>query len=247
MKKHYHPNNMVVVGAGRINSKQLVGLTEKMMGDLPKKKPSSFQKECVNQTKPHTNFLKKASEQVQIGLGFPAYSYGHKDIYVLGVLNNILGGMMSSRLFIEIRVKRGLAYFINSGLNVYQDTGNLMIQAGLDKSRINEAIKAILQELTKMKKEEVTAEELKKAKDNIKGKMILKIEDSENVASLLGKQYLLTNKIVTPQQYLKKIAAVRSKDIKRVAKDIFVTQKLNLVLIGPFNKTKELIKTLRLN
>ncbi len=247
MKKHYHPNNMVVVGAGRINSKQLVGLTEKMMGDLPKKKPSSFQKECVNQTKPQTNFLKKATEQVQIGLGFPAYSYGHKDIYVLGVLNNILGGMMSSRLFIEIRVKRGLAYFINSGLNVYQDTGNLMIQAGLDKSRINEAIKAILQELTKMKKEEVTAEELKKAKDNIKGKMILKIEDSENVASLLGKQYLLTNKIVTPQQYLKKIAAVRSKDIKRVAKDIFVTQKLNLVLIGPFNKTKELTKVLKLN
>ncbi|MFH1598452.1 MAG: pitrilysin family protein [Patescibacteria group bacterium] len=247
MKRFYHPGNMVVVGSGHINSPQLVNLTEKYISGLSQKKRTAFQKEKVTQSKPQLSLLNRKTEQVQIGLGFPAYSYFDKDIYALEVLSNILGGMMSSRLFIEIRVKRGLAYFINSSLNIYQDTGNLMIQAGLDKSRINLAIAAILDQLKIVKKEGVTVQELKKAKDNLTGKLILKIEDSESVASYLAKQYLLTKRIITPQQLIKKIKAVRQQDIKRVANDIFQNKKINLALIGPFADKSPFAKLLKID
>lgn len=241
-KKYYHPRNAVLIAAGRIKNSQLQKLAEKYLAKEKKKKKSKYQPAKNNQQRPRVNLVNKKSEQIQLGLGFPAYSYFDRRYYALEVLNNILGGMMSSRLFIEIRVKRSLAYFINSSLNIYQDTGNLMIQAGLDKKRVKEAIQAILAEVSKLKNEKVSRQELQKAKDNIKGKIVLKMEDSESVAGFLGKQYLLTNKLTTPQEHLQKISAVTPEQIQKIAQDLFCPEKINLAAIGPSLNKQKLLK-----
>ena len=146
---------------------------------------------------------------------------------------------MSSRLFMSIREKKGLCYFIRSGLSIYEDTGNLIIQAGLDKTRIQESIKEILKELNKVKQEGVSKAELRKAKDFIKGKLILQLEASESVASWLSKQELLRGKILTPAEQMAKLEKVTLDGIKKVAAEVIKTPKINLAIIGPFKKPGE--------
>ena len=153
---------------------------------------------------------------------------------------------MSSRLFISIRERKGLAYFIRSSVNIYQDTGNLVIQAGLDKKRVEEAISAIIEELKRIKKEKVNHKELKKAKEFLKGKLILELESSENVSSWLSKQELLVDKILTPQQQIKKIEKVKVIDIQKVAKNIIKDAKINLAMIGPYKDQARFNKLLKL-
>ena len=152
------------------------------------------------------------------------------------MLSIILGGNMSSRMFINIREKLGLCYFINSNLSTYQDTGIFMIRAGLDKSRIKQAIKVILDELEMIKRQGVNKDELKNAKTFLKGKISLDLEDSESQASWYAKQKLLSDELKTPKQKLQDYYKVSNKDIQRVANQILNFNKCNLVLIGPFDK-----------
>lgn len=153
---------------------------------------------------------------------------------------------MSSRLFMSIREKKGLCYFIRAGVNAYQDTGTLMIQAGLDKQRIHEAIKAILQELIKVKVSGVTAAELRKAKDYLKGKLILDLESSDHVASWLSRQELLQDRVLTPAQQMQRLEKVKLADIKKVSNELIKTNSLNLSLIGPFKKSESFSGILQL-
>lgn len=152
---------------------------------------------------------------------------------------------MSSRLFIRIRERLGLAYSIRAAVNTYQDTGNFVIQAGLDISRIDEAIKAILDELKRIKKEGITHEELKRARDFIEGKIAIDLEESNSLADWYAKQELLTGEILTPEEKLKKIFAVTSGQIQNVAKDIIKESKLNLAVIGPFKDKDRFLKLLK--
>ena len=150
----------------------------------------------------------------------------------------ILGGMMSSRLFLEIRDKLGLAYYITTLVESNPDTGFLMTRAGVDNKNVDKAVQAILKEYKKISQEIVKPKEIKKAKDYIKGKMALSLEPSDALASFYSAQELLKNEILTPKQIFKEIDKVKAKDILNVAKDIFQPAKLNLALIGPFKDKK---------
>jgi len=174
---------------------------------------------------------------------FEALLYG--DYFVLEVLASILGGGMSSRLFTEVREKRGLAYYIHCSSKNYTDTGYLLVQAGVGNDKVNESIKVILDEFCKMKNKKVPNNELTKAKEYIKGKLLLSLESSSAVAFWLGYQEILKGKILTVNEAFERIDKVTSEDIQRVANDIFQDNKLNLALIGPFKDGEKFNKILR--
>ena len=244
--KFYQPQNMILAVAGNFNYSQVIKLAAKYFNHQNQPlKPVKFKKFKTNQTKPRLKLIYKKTEQVQLGLGFPAYSLADPKIFVLSLLAVILGGNMSSRLFTVVREKHGLAYFIKAAIDAYQDTGSLIIQAGLDKARLNQAISLILSELKRVREFGVFAAELKSAKDFLQGKLILDMEDSENIADWFGKQQLLSGKIYTPEQKLKKVMAVSAGQIKKVAAEIIQQRHLNLALIGPFKDQKVFAKLLK--
>jgi len=245
-KKYYQPKNMLVAVAGRIDNKTMDLVKKYFSNNIKKDKLEGFKKITIKQTKPQIKIKYKDTEQAQLALGFPAYSFHNKKIYPLYLLSVILGGNMSSRLFTNIRERKGLCYFIRSSVNLYQDTGTLMIQAGLDKSRLAPAITEILKELKKFKQLGVTKIELKKAKDYLEGKLTLQLEASDSVASWLSRQELLENKIITPAELLNKLAEVTVEDIKKVSAEVIKTSRINMSLIGPYKKESEFNRLLKL-
>ena len=246
-KKYYQPANMMVVVAGNITD-QTKTLVKRYFSrhSVGKFGNNGFKKAAARQNKPQVQIMKKQTEQAQMALGFPAYSYYNSRIYALYLMSVIIGGNMSSRLFTNIRERKGLCYFIRATANIYQDTGTFMIQAGLDKLRLNAAISEILKELSKLKKNGVSHQELRKAKDYLAGKLTLKLESSDDVAAWLAKQELLENRIITPDKLMAKLAKVTRQEISRVAKDIIKQNKLNLALIGPFDNPKEFSRLLKI-
>lgn len=235
--RHYFGKNAVIGLAGNFSQRHLTQIKNKFKFK-PGPKPESFIGAKIKQTKPQAALLFKNTEQAQIALGFPACSLFSEKIYPLTILAVILGGNMSSRLFLRVRERRGLAYFIRADLNLYEDTGCLNIQAGLDKKRIYQAIKLILAELKKMTAG-VTGGELNRAKEYLAGQLILNLEDTANLAQWYAKQELLTGKILTPEEKIKKIMAVSRSEVAAVAQAIIDFNKLNLAVIGPF-KDKQL-------
>jgi len=245
--KFYHPSNVILTVAGNFDKKKVLTLSQKYFNQTKKSiKKSEFKRIKINQAKPRVNLLFKNTEQVQLCLGFPSYSLGDRKIFTLYLMAVILGGNMSSRLFTVIREQHSLAYYIKAGVSPYQDTGTLVVQAGLDKKRINQAISLILTELQKIKDDGVEKKELQNAKEFLKGKLVLDLEDSENVADWYGKQELLLKKIYTPEERFKKVMAVGQSQIKKVAQEILKQQKLNLALIGPFKNKNDFGKLLKL-
>lgn len=244
--KHYQPSNFVVTVSGNFNKSRVKLLANKYFGQKNDRQVVSKYKKLINkQSQLLVNLTYKDTQQVQMGLGFPAFAQGDKRIYAAYLLSIILGGNMSSRLFDVVREQHGLAYFIRAEINAYQDTGSFMVQAGLDKSRLPAAIKLILFELKSVADEGVTDKEVKNAKDYLKGKLVLALEDSESVADWYGKQLALHKKISTPTQRLKKITAVTPAQVQKAAKEIFKEEKLNLAIIGPFKNKRDLQKLLK--
>lgn len=245
--KYYQPSNFVIGLAGRFDDRAVRSI-EKYFGTRGTKVRGSFSRFEISkkfkESRLEVQF--KETEQVELALGFPSYSYFDPRIYALTLLALILGGTMSSRLFISVRERKGLCYFIKSFLNIYEDVGNLVIQAGLDKSRIEFAIRAILKELDKIRSEGVKEQELLRAKECIKGRLILELEDSSALASWYAKQELLVRKILTPEEKLKKISAVTAFDIKRVAQDVIQNKRLCAAIIGPFKNKQPFLKLLKL-
>ncbi len=244
--KFYQPKNILLTIAGDVkeNQKELVF---KYFG-LPKrgtKKRNPFYRFRHILSGPRLSLLSKETKQVQIAIGVPAYSYSHPDYDALILLSIILGGSMSSRLFNEVRVKRGLAYFINTELGPYQDIGSFIIRAGLDKERIFEALEVIIEELGKIKKTGVTDEELSRAKDYFEGKLLLSLEDSAEVAVWYGKIKLFLDRLISPEEKIKKIKQIKKQDLQRVANKILKRKTINLAIIGPFRDRQPFLQVLR--
>lgn len=251
-KKYYLPKNMVISVAGNIDGVKTKNLIEKYFFVAPtfksnnKKWDAKFIRFKPKQTKPRLNLKYKDTEQVHLSFGFVGPSYHDKDLIPAHLLSIILGGSMSSRLFINVRERQGLCYYIHSSLDVYQDTGNLTVKAGLDKNRIFAALELILNELKKIKSKGISQEELFKGKEYTKGKLILDLEDSSAVAEWYGRQQLLIGKIKTPEQKINEIMKITRQDVNRLAQKIFQTKKINLALIGPFKTEKEFLARLRI-
>lgn len=244
--EHYAPSKMIVAVAGKIGP-EVPAMLEATFGKVrePKRKPPAYPKSSLRRGGPRLALKYKDTEQVQFTLGFPGFPYGHKKMAALSVLSTILGGGMSSRLFTEVRERRGLAYSVRASLSPYQDVGNFAIQAGLTKAKIDEGISVILKEIGKAVKSGVTAEELTRAKEYIKGKTVLGLEESSALAEFFAKQELLQRKIMTPEEKLARIDAVTREDVKAVAREVFRASGMSAALIGPFKDKKRFMKLLR--
>ena len=188
----------------------------------------------------------KETDQTHLCLGVRTFDTFSDKKYALALIASLLGGMMSSRLFVEIREKKGLAYYVRTSCEHYTDTGYLMTHAGLNNTKVFEAVEIICKEYQRLKTERVTKKELDKAKENLKGRLKLGLETSDSFASFFGLQEVIGQEVLTPQQQWQKIAKITPDDILKIAKEVFRPDRLNLALIGPHKKEKEIKKTLNI-
>jgi predicted Zn-dependent peptidase len=186
----------------------------------------------------------KTTDQAHLILGFRSLPRTDKRRPILKALNNLLGETMSSRLFTEVREKRGLAYYISSELADFADTGVFGVAAGVDIARADESVKVILAEFAKLKEKLIGADELQRAKENLKGRLYLGLEESFAVAEFLAEQELFWQKIEDPDELVAQYQKVTAQDIKKFAQEFFVAKNLNLAIIGPFNKKNNFQKIL---
>jgi predicted Zn-dependent peptidase len=204
MKSLYSADNITVVVAGGIDSKKAKELIDRYFGKMSKFNTLRYKKVVEDQKKPKVFLKQKKTEQAHIMIGFRTVPLEHKDHYALSVLSAVLGGGMSSRLFHEVREKRGLAYYVRTSSDHYTDCGSLVSTAGVDPKRVEEAVKVIVEEHQKIKSQklEVSSQELTKAKEFIKGHFVLELEDSRAVAGFYGSQELLEKKIDSPEEVI---------------------------------------------
>ena len=246
MEKQYVARNTIVCVAGNIKESPVINKIKKSFSHIKTTEPSKKAKVVERQTRPELLVRPKQTDQTHLCLGVRAFNLFHPQRYAQDVLGVILGGMMSSRLFIEVREKLGIAYYVRTNIDSNPDTGSLVTQAGIDNKNVELAISTILREYKKISQKTVPQSELKKAKDYIKGKMALILEPSDALASFYSEQELLEREILTPKEIYAKIDKVSSQDILKVAKDIFQLKKLNLALIGPFKDKRRFQRLLKL-
>lgn len=240
MKKHYTASNTVVCVAGKFKEKELIAKIEKSFAELKDGKKQKFIKIKENQNKPAIKIKHKKTDQTHFILGARAFDHDHKDRFALNILATILGGNMSSRLFSEVREKRGLAYAVHTDADYYADCGYIGTQVGVEHKNLKKTVEIIMQEYCRLTNELVSEKDLQMAKDYIKGKAVMGFEASDDVAMFFVDQELSKNKIMTLAEIFAKIDAVTLNDLKRVAKAVFQSEKMNLAIIGPQNLTKEL-------
>lgn len=243
--RFYGANTPTVVVAGKFNSASALKLLSRAFSGARKLRPVTPAPYRRFPAGLRVTVREKKTEQVQLGLGFPGFPHGHRDLPVLTLLAVALGGSMSSRLFIQIRERLGLCYAIRATTSVYTDTGALYVQAGLDRTRLDLAVAAILKELAKVRARGITGNELTRAKDFTRGKLVLDLEDSESLANFYGKQWALTGRVETPQEKLAKLAAVTRADVRRVARVVVARRRLAVAAIGPKLTRAGLLRAVR--
>jgi len=235
MNRWYRPERMVVGVGGKIEG-DLIGRLEELLGDLEPAEtatpaPVALPANGGPQVRVHT----KASDQAHLCLGVRSYPLEHPDRYALQLLTTVLGGGMSSRLFTEVRERRGLAYYVFGSNNAYTDAGSLYAQAGVDITRIDEAVTTIVAELRKMADEPVPADELEKARSSAKGRFVLQLESPHGTIMFGLRREVLEGRATEPLEVLASLDSVTAEDVQRVARDVIAGKALNLALIGPFD------------
>lgn len=229
----YVPNNMVVGIVGGFDVAKVESLANQSFFDASKKEVAQFEPVATQQAEPGIISITKDTDQTHLVLGVRAFSISDPRRYVLALLNVVLGGNMSSRLFTQVRERRGLAYAVHTGIDHYLDTGTFNCQVGLDHSRVEETIRVILDQFKQTRDELIPEEELQRAKSYLRGKLSLSLEDPLGLSMYLSKQQLLQGRVVSADDYLKKIDAVTPQDVQLVAREIFQQSKLNLAIISP--------------
>jgi len=186
----------------------------------------------------------KKTEQAHFSLGAPGVAYSHPQRFVVGVLSSLLGGGRSSRIHHRVRIEGGLAYYVFVQPDFFTDSGYLMARAGVKLDQAGEAIKIVLEEFRRVATEKVPQEELKRAKEYLKGGLILALEDSYNVAQRYLNQALVEEKIRTPGETLKLVDSVTARDVLKAAQALLKPSKLNLAIIGPYQEEARFKKLL---
>jgi predicted Zn-dependent peptidase len=242
--RQYVPNNLVMAVAGNVEPAQVQNLVAAHWGDRPAGSPSVWFP-AVDGHGPRCAVRYKKTEQAHICLAVRGLSMQHPDRHALALLSVILGEGMSSRLFLELRERRGLAYDVNSYVSNFLDTGAFSVYAGVDPTKAAEAVQAVLEELARLR-DDVSEEELLKAKELSKGRLLLRLEDTRAVAGWLGGQELLLGRVYSVDEALAFLEAVTVDDLRRVAGDLLVTDQLYLALVGPFRSDKRFAPLLHL-
>lgn len=245
-QKFYQPSNMIIAISGNFDQKQLEDLVDRHWTHLPARKFGGFAPIAEKQSQPRLSVENKVTEQAHMIVGFSGYAYKNKNNYPLRILSTVLGGGMSSRMFLKIRERMGLAYYVSTSFNNYLDTGNFLVQAGLKVSSAPRALEVILDELRKVRDEGITAKELKKAQEYIKGKIALAMEDPHDKLEWYLGQQAFTGKIKTVQQAFDELDKVTTGQVEKVAQDLIRNDQLNLALIGPFKDKSIFEKRLKL-
>ncbi|OGE20336.1 hypothetical protein A3A14_02235 [Candidatus Daviesbacteria bacterium RIFCSPLOWO2_01_FULL_43_38] len=242
----YSPKNMALVYVGKL-PKDIDKLAEKYFMDLPSRQfHKSAPYKRVKQDKPKIGVLQKKTDQANIVFGVEGYDRHSEKRYAANLLGTILGGGMSSRLFLQVREKRGLAYSVSAGHHTLIDTGIFAAYAGLKLEKVEEGIAVIKSEMIKMVSEKVGEQELKKAKEVIRGRLALRSESTNFLAEYFGLDFVLDRKVETFEEYLKKIDAVTAEDIQKVAAELFQKNRFNLQVIGPFKSAEKFQKILEI-
>lgn len=234
-KKQYLPEATVLVVAGQVTEKQVMGEVNKIFKDVQSGNKGIKLKVQEKQSKPAVLVNFKKTDQTHFVLGVRTYDLFSKKSAILSVLGGVLGGGMSSRLFVKLREEMGVGYYVRAYNDSYTDHGFFQISAGVDNKRIDEVLKAVIEECRKLKNVLVDEEELNKVKECLIGNMKLSLESSDDIANFHGGQELLKREILSAEDKAKEIRKVTSVQIQELAKDIFVNAKLNLALIGPFD------------
>ncbi|MDD2696730.1 MAG: pitrilysin family protein [Candidatus Pacebacteria bacterium] len=232
-KSQYVASNTIVCVAGKIDSPKIISQIKKYFSRIRTTQPQKKLPVVEKQNKPQILLSPKKTDQTHLILGVRTFNILHPDHFILEILGIILGGMMSSRLFVEVREKLGLAYYVKTDNEADPDAGYLITRAGVDNRRVDKAISTILKEYKKISEKKVSLSELKKAKDNFKGKLSLLLEPSDAKASFYAGQELLEKRILTPKEMFNIVDKITTDDILKVAKAIFRPERLNLALIGP--------------
>jgi len=240
---YYHNNysneNTVVCVAGSIDAKEFEGKIKKYFSRIELRKHSKKPITKEAQSKPGVLIHYKKTDQTHFCLGVRAYDMYDPRRYTLSLMAVILGGNMSSRLFISVRERNGLGYYVHTSVDATTDTGYLVTQTGIKNDSLEKAIMLILKEYKDLKNNKITEQELKKAKDYVRGTMSLSLDATDSQASFYASQEVMGEKVLTPEEKLKMIDKVSVNDIKEVAEDIFLNGKLNLSVIGPFEEKEK--------
>jgi predicted Zn-dependent peptidase len=244
----YSASNLTVVVAGGIDVDATVALVDTYFGGMKKFETKSFDPIAETQQTPAVFIKQKQTEQIHVALGVRTVSVRSPKRYPLSVLSAILGGGMSSRLFHEVREKRGLSYYVRSSADEYADAGTLVSTAGIDPKRVVEAVEVMVAEYSKVAQGamQLADEELTKAKEFLKGHLVLDLEDSRSVAGFYAHQELLEDRIENPDDVIAAIEKVTKDDVEAVGREFFKTQTLNLALIGNFEDRQKLEDLLKL-
>jgi predicted Zn-dependent peptidase len=233
LSTYYRPNSLVISIAGNIDQQQIVQLTEELFHDWEDGPVQSWMKSFPLRDVVPIRMVKKDTEQANICLATLGISYASADYYPFLLINSLLGDGMSSRLFQSIREEQGLAYDIGSYFNSYYETGNLVVSAGVDPSHTKEVINAIVTELARLCNEPVPNDELERIKAYVRGGILLGLEGTQQVASWLGSQECLYNRIRDVDEVIANVNAVSAQDIQRVAQVCFAPEWRRLAIVGP--------------
>ncbi len=244
ISEHYVAESTIVTVSGSFDEEKTIKKIESIFEAISTAK--KHQKVTVHETQNKPEIFLKFKETDQAHLILGVRSFGAKSEYdsVLSVLATLLGGGMSSRLFHKLRDEMGVGYYIRAHQDAYTDHGILTISAGVDTSRLDEVIKVLLDECKKVITEEITDEELQKVKDYIAGSFILGLETSDSRAEYCTINQILKGKIESPEEEINKIKSVTIQQVRDLAKKIFVDEKLNLAIIGPYNEKARFEKLL---
>ena len=245
-KAHYVAEKTVIVVAGNIDSNTVFKKVEKSFKDIPVGKRILKKKVAEKYNGPEIKVKHKDTDQIHLVIGSRTFKSGDKRMSTLKVLSTILGGGMSSRLFQKMREELGICYYVRSGIDDLTDHGNVRISAGVDKTRLDQAIAGIVEEIKKIINEKVDESELKKAKDYMIGNMYLGLESSDSLVGFYGSQEIMREDVKTPKEIEKEIQKVTSVDISKLAKQIFKNNNLFMALVGNISEEKKLKSLLSL-
>ncbi len=245
LHRQYQPNNTVIAIAGNIRHREMVTAINQLLGNWTNQQPHFGYPAYEPKQAQRLRIKQRDTEQAHLSLALPGLSLFHPQRFALGLLNVILGEGMSSRLFTEIRDRLGLAYSIHSYVEHFLDSGSVTIYAGVDPKNLETVIKAILEQLLELKGT-VPETELARAKELSKGRLLLRLEDSRNVAGWLGGQEILTERILSPDQIIAIIDAITTEELRQLAQELIVGNKLRLAVVGPVTNEEPLEELLKL-
>lgn len=238
-RSHYVTDNVIIAACGKVRHRQIEQMVNRMLKKTAVGQKVPFVPASNIQAHPRFDFNPKPTEQMHLALGTLGLDYSHPDKYALTLLHIILGGNMSSRLFTELRERRGLAYSISSGMKCLQDTGIFLVRAGVDNQKLVPAAELILKTIHKMTSGLIPDAEFRRARDYYLGQVLLGMEDTLDHMLWLADSLMSRDRLETRADIFRAVRRLTPSDIRRVARMIFSPERLNLALIGPLNDSQD--------